>query len=116
LSRTIGKLEEQYRSEGKGFVGYFAPCYGKAKTTRPPGQKYVSLSSREFWSRVGAGDIDFDLKVGEVVALTCGEFRGRLARELIPRLVGELGSAASPLIGDPEGNLDMAKLFRAVNR
>ncbi|HEY6552095.1 MAG TPA: PmeII family type II restriction endonuclease [Vicinamibacteria bacterium] len=116
LSRTIGRLEEQYRGEGKEFVGYFAPCYGKAKTTRPPGQRYVSLRSREFWSRVGGGDDDFDLKVGEVVALTCGEFRGRLERELIPRLVADLASAASPLIGDADGNLDMRKLFRAVNR
>jgi hypothetical protein len=116
LSRTVAMLEEQYGSDGKRFIGYFAPCYGKAKTTSPPGQKYISLSSREFWSKVGGGDTDFDLKVGEVVALTCGEFRERLERELIPRLVANLVSAASPLIGDADGSLDMGKLFRAVNR
>jgi Type II restriction endonuclease EcoO109I len=116
LSRTIGVLEEQYGREGKDFIGYFAPCYGKAKTTNPPGQRYTSLSSREFWSRVGGGDADFDLKVGEVVALTCGEFRERLEHELVPQLVEKLVSAALPILGDSEGDLDMAKLFRAVNR
>lgn len=116
LSRTIEVLEHQYGQEGSEFTGYFAPCYGKAKTTRPPGQKYISLSSREFWARVGGGDEDFDLKVGEAVALICGDFRAKLEVELIPELVEALTAAALPILGDAEGDLDMTRLFRAVNR
>jgi hypothetical protein len=116
LSRTITSLQDQYGREGVEFIGYFAPCYGKAKTTSPPGQRYVSLSSREFWTRVGGGDSHFDLKVGEGVAMVCREFRERLDRDLVPQLVDALTAAATPMIGDADGNLDMEKLFRSVNR
>jgi hypothetical protein len=116
LSVTVEKLAAQYGAEGKEFVGYFAPCYGKAKTTSPPGQAYVSLSSRTFWAKVGNGDIEFDLKVGKAVALICGEFRRRLEQDLIPTLTDSLVEAAHPIIGAPNGALDMEKLFRAVNR
>ena len=116
LSLTVEKLAAQYGAEGKEFVGYFAPGHGKAKTTSPPGQAYVSLSSRAFWTKVGNGDIEFDLKVGEAVALICGEFRRRLEQDLIPTLTDSLVEAADPIIGDSRGVLNMGKLFRAVNR
>lgn len=116
LSSTVRKLAAQYRTEGKEFVGYFAPCYGKATTTSPPGQAYVSLSSRAFWAKVGSGDPDFDQKVGEAVALICGEFRRRLERDLLPKLTDSLVQAADPIIGGTNGALDMGKLFRAVNK
>jgi len=109
-------LRAQYASEGKSFTGYFAPCYGKATTTSPPGQAYVSLSSREFWKKVGGGDEDFDRRVGEAVGLICGEFRSRLEQDLIPELTTSLAQDAQPIIGKPDGSLDPEKLFRAVNR
>lgn len=111
LSNTIKALQEQYAEESKEFVGYFAPCYGKATTTSPPGQAYVSLSSREFWTKVGKGDQNFDQKVGEAVSLICGEFRKRLQKELVPKLVTSLTRDAEPMIGGKDGHLDMAKLL-----
>jgi hypothetical protein len=116
LSNTVRKLEKQYATEGKQFVGYFAPCYGKAGTTSPKGQAYVSLGSHEFWTKVGGGDPHFDVKVGEAVELICGGFRRRLETDLIPKLVEGLAAAAQPIIGTSDGSLDIAKLFRAVNK
>lgn len=116
LSNTIRSLKEIYRLEGRDVVGYFAPCYGKAKTTRPKGQEYVSLRSREFWSQVGGGDQNFDVRVGEVCALLCSEFRAEVIDTLVPALVAKLTAAAAEIIGDVEGNLDYERLFRRVNR
>ena len=54
--------------------------------------------------------------MGKAVALICGEFRRRLEQDLIPTLTDSLAEAAAPIIGGPNGALDMEKLFRAVNR
>lgn len=115
LSNTIRKVRETYEAEGQSFLGIFAPCYGKATTTRPTGQEYVSMASREFWYRVGGGTVDFDVQVGEVCALLCAEFRATVLRDLVPDLVTRLVIAATPLIGDQNGELDYRKLFRRVN-
>ncbi|SDC13567.1 PmeII family type II restriction endonuclease [Nocardioides lianchengensis] len=116
LSNTIRQLERVYSDQGKTFTGYFAPCYGKATTTSPAGQAYVSMASREFWQRVGGGDDGFDVKVGEVCALLCSEFRAEVLETLVPQLVKSLVRAATPLIGDRDGNLDYSRLFRRINK
>jgi hypothetical protein len=115
LSSTIRILRGVYEAKQKNFVGYFAPCYGKAKTSKQPGQEYVSLASREFWTRVGGGDPEYDVKVGEVCAILCSDFRSTIQATLIPDLVHRLTEAALPLIGEANGDLDYAKLFRRVN-
>ncbi|MGA5564224.1 PmeII family type II restriction endonuclease [Streptomyces platensis] len=116
LSNTITRVREQYEAQGKEFVGYFAPCYGRAKTTKPPGQEYITLASKEFWQRVGNGEVDYDVRVGEVCALLCSEFRTEVLETLVPDLLHRLTLAAQPEIGDPEYLIDYAKLFRRVNR
>ncbi|MFJ6510358.1 PmeII family type II restriction endonuclease [Streptomyces sp. NPDC091406] len=116
LSNTIVRVREQYRSQGKTFVGYFAPCYGRARTTKPPGQEYITLASKEFWQQVGGGETDFDVKVGEVCALLCSEFRSEVLDTLVPDLLDRLTHAAQPEIGNRDGQIDYAKLFRRVNR
>lgn len=116
LSNTIRGLQKIYADQGVKFTGYFAPCYGKATTTKPSGQDYISMSSREFWTRVGGGDSGFDVRVGEVCALLCSEFRAEVLQTLVPQLVTSLVAAATPLIGDTSGNLDYDKLFRRINK
>ncbi|MFD0773498.1 PmeII family type II restriction endonuclease [Streptomonospora algeriensis] len=116
LSNTIRKSREIYEAEGKEFTGYFAPCYGKAKTSTPPGQEYVSLASKEFWERVGGGFKDFDVRVGEVCSILCSEFRAEIEKELIPSLLDNLTAAAQKEIGDSQGYLDYTRLFRRINR
>lgn len=116
LSNTIRKVREDLESQGFGFIGYFAPCYGKARTTQPPGQEYISLASREFWEKVGGGIKDFDVRVGEVCALLCAEFRIEVLTTLVPNLLDNLTRAALPEIGSPDGAIDYVKLFRRVNR
>ena len=51
LSSTILRVRNQHKKQGKEFVGYFAPCYGRRKTSSPPGQEYVALASRAFWTQ-----------------------------------------------------------------
>lgn len=116
LSNTIRSVKQTYAESNIEFVGYFAPCYGRAKTSQPPGQDYVTLASREFWGRVGGGIEDFDVRVGEVCALLCAEFRQEVMDTLVPELVRSLSDVAQKEIGDPDGTLDYAKLFRRVNR
>ena len=108
LSNTIRRVRGEYKEVGRDFVGYFAPCYGKATTSKPPGQEYVSLSSREFWERVGSGRKNFDVAVGDVCAL--------LTDKLVPTLLEELTAVAQPEIGDAEGMIDYVRLFRRINR
>ncbi|MEV5593213.1 PmeII family type II restriction endonuclease [Streptomyces sp. NPDC052496] len=116
LSNTITRVKEQYQAQGKSFIGYFAPCYGRAKTKKPPGQEYITLASKEFWQRVGGGTADYDVRVGEVCALLCSEFRTEVLDTLVPDLLQRLSLAAQPEIGDHEGQIDYAKLFRRVNK
>jgi type II restriction endonuclease EcoO109I-like protein len=116
LSNTIRKVRADYAAEGIEFTGYFAPCYGRAKTSKMPGQEYVSLASREFWTEVGSGDANFDIKIGEVCARLCAHGRKKLIETLVPDLVIKLTKATLPILGDREGNLDYARLFRAINR
>jgi hypothetical protein len=116
LSNTIRHVREEHAKSGKNFVGFFAPCYGKARTSRPPGQEYISLASREFWERVGGGKADYDVRVGEVCALLCSEFRAEVLKTLVPALLAKLTTAAQPEIGDSDGVLDYTKFFRRVNR
>ncbi|WP_198038914.1 PmeII family type II restriction endonuclease [Skermanella stibiiresistens] len=115
LSNTIFNLTEHYATMGRQFEGIFAPCYGKATTTMPKGQKYISMRSREFWQRVGNGDTDYDVKVGEVCGMLCSEFRCEVQEKLIPQLIADLTNAAIPIIGNPDGTLSYRKLFRAIN-
>jgi hypothetical protein len=115
LSNTIRRVRSEYAKEGKKFIGFFAPCYGRAQTSQS-GQEYVTMASREFWQHVGGGVADFDIRVGEVCALLCSEFRTEMATTLIPVLVEGLTSLAQPIIGTPDGTLDYAKLFRRVNK
>jgi hypothetical protein len=116
LSATIRSVRDEFAKRNVVFEGYFAPCYGKAKTTQPPGQEYISLSSKEFWELVGGGVKDYDVKVGEVCALLCAQSRGRLLESLVPDLLERLTEAAMPEIGDPDGCINYTKLFRRVNR
>ncbi len=115
LSNTIRKLKEHYAPQGIDFVGVFAPCYGRAITKKPPGQDYISMRSRDFWSEVGSGDGGYDVKVGEVCRLLCSEFRAELARSAIPTLIDRLVTEGTKVFGDGEGNIDYGKLFRQVN-
>lgn len=107
---------DTYAAEGVTFTGYFAPCYGRAETTKLPGQDYVSLASRQFWKEVGNGDADFDIKVGEVCAMLCAHGRKTLIDTLVPNLVANLTAAASPIIGDKDGKLNYNRLFRRINK
>jgi hypothetical protein len=116
LSNTIRAVRRNYATEQVQFVGYFAPCYGRAVTKQPPGQEYITLASKEFWARVGEGDPDFDAAVGEVCALLCAEFRSEILFTLVPELVEKLTEAAIPEVGTPDGSIDYKKLFRRVNR
>lgn len=116
LSNTIRRLKEWNKQEGYEFIGYFAPCYGRAKTSKAPGQDYVTLSSKQFWQSVGGGIADYDVKVGEVCALLCSEFRSEVLNSLVPTLLSQLTKAAQPKIGDVNGAIDYEKLFRQVNR
>jgi hypothetical protein len=116
LSNTIRKVRKKYAQEGFKFVGYFAPCYGRSQTTKVPGQEYLSLASREFWTEVGNGDSNFDIKVGEVCARLCAHGRKRLTESLVPDLVVELTKAALPIIGNGDGTLNYERLFRRINK
>jgi len=116
LSNTIRLVRMQLGKQGKRFTGFFASCYGKATTTQPPGQEYISLSSREFWERVGNGTPNYDVKVGEVCALLCAEFRSEILESLVPALLENLTGAALREIGNPDGTINYAKLFRRINR
>ncbi|OHT85284.1 PmeII family type II restriction endonuclease [Mycobacteroides saopaulense] len=116
LSNTIRSVRDKYADEGMAFVGYFAPCYGRAVTSQPPGQEYVTLASKEFWARVGAGNQNFDVAVGEVCALLCAEFRTEVLETLVPDLIEKLTKAVIPEIGDSGGLIDYKKLFRRINR
>jgi len=116
LSTTIRAVRGRFAKQGIAFDGFFAPCYGKARTTQPKGQEYISLSSKEFWEQVGGGLEDYDVKVGEVCALLCAQSRGRLLETLVPDLLERLTEAAMPEIGNPDGSINYAKLFRRVNR
>ncbi|MEV6411147.1 PmeII family type II restriction endonuclease [Kribbella sp. NPDC051718] len=116
LSNTIRRVTEEYAKSDIVFTGYFAPCYGRARTSQAPGQEYISLASREFWSQVGSGTDDFDVRVGEVCALLCSEFRSEVLNTLVPDLISKLAIAAQGEIGDDQGNLDFRKLFRRVNK
>ena len=78
--------------------------------------QYISLSSKEFWEQVGGGLEDYDVKVGKVCALLCAQSRGRLLENLVPDLLERLTKAAMPEIGNPDGSINYAKLFRRVNR
>jgi len=99
LSNTYVRLATEYGKQGLGFIGYFAPCYGRLRESSPPGQKYTTLSSRGFWRRVGAGDLDYDTRVGKVCALLCQVPREDILRTLVPQLVEKLASVAEPVIG-----------------
>jgi Type II restriction endonuclease EcoO109I len=116
LSNTIRSVRQKYAEEGVEFVGYFAPCYGRAGTSQAPGQEYITLASKEFWARVGDDNPDFDVAVGEVCALLCAEFRSEVLFTLVPELVEKLTQAAVPEIGTADGSIDYKKLFRRVNR
>ena len=116
LSNTIRSLRQEFAVQGVTFTGLFASCYGKATTTQPPGQEYISLASKEFWERVGGGIQDFDVRVGEVCALLCSEFRGEVLATLVPALLENLTRAALPEIGNQDGSINYTKLFRRVNR
>ena len=74
------------------------------------------ISATEFWQRVGGGDSDYDVKVGEACEAMCAEFRENLSATLIPQLVKRLTEAARPLIGDDKGRIAYTKLFRQVNK
>lgn len=116
LSATIRKVRDDYAAEGVTFTGHFAPCYGRAVTTKLPGQDYVSLASREFWTEVGNGDADFDIKVGEVCALLCAHGCRSLIKDLVPALVANLTREVAPIIGDAAGNINYKRLFRRINK
>lgn len=116
LSNTIRRLETHYGSQGAEFIGVFAPCYGKPTTTRPPGQAYVSLRSRDFWQEVGGGDPDFDIRVGEVCRILCAEFREELKETTVPQLVKRLTIEGCAAFGTSTGEIDHRRLFRLINR
>lgn len=116
LSATVERLTESHASEGTKFVGVFAPCYGKASTTRPKGQSYLSLASSELWTRAGGGNESFDVRVGEVCALLCSEARSKIGQTQIPTLIEQLTREATPLIGNEAGEIVYEKLFSLVNK
>jgi hypothetical protein len=116
LSNTILRCREHYREQGIEFKGVFAPCYGRAETTKPPGQEYISKRSREFWAEVGAGDPDYDFKVGQVCRLLCSEFRAELNATAIPNLINRLATEGARVFGDQNANIDYERLFRVINR
>ncbi|MFB7947493.1 PmeII family type II restriction endonuclease [Kitasatospora phosalacinea] len=116
LSNTIRRLKNEHESAGGEFVGYFAPCYGRATTSKSKGQDYISLASREFWMRVGGGDPDYDVRVGNVCALLCSEFRTEVLESLVPSLVAQLAVAAESQIGNGSGGIDNNRLFRRINK
>ena len=68
-----------------------------------------------FGLRVGGGDTEHDAKVGDVCGLLCSEFRTQVKEELIPALIEDLTKAATPLIGNANGQVDYKKLFRLIN-
>ena len=116
LSATILRLRKEYEAKGMTFTGYFAPCYGRKKSGLAGKQAYHTLASREFWSKVGSGDKNFDAKVGEVCALLCSEGRVHIIGVIVPALIDNVAAAAKPLIGDAEGGIDFVKLFKQVNK
>jgi len=116
LSNTTRRMRDHYSKTNQQFDGIFAPCYGRATTTKLPGQDYISLRSRDFWAEVGSGDEDYDFKVGEVCKLLCSEFRAELTETLIPDLVERLSREGEAVFGDGEGGIDFRRLFREINR
>ncbi|NFV79854.1 PmeII family type II restriction endonuclease [Magnetospirillum aberrantis] len=115
LSNTVRNLREHYQKQGKEFVGVFAPCYGRSATNKTNSQEYVSMRSREFWTDVGNGDQEYDIKVGEVCRLLCSEFRSELSEEVVPELIDRLTAEGVAVFGTPEGDIDFRKLFRKIN-
>jgi hypothetical protein len=75
----------------------------------------MSMRSREFWSNVGGGDSEYDVKVGQVTGLLCSKIRAEVESSLIPKLIDRLVEVAMPLIGNFSGEIDYQKLFREVN-
>ena len=116
LSATVRRLKAKHKEQGLEFSGFFAPCYGRSTTSKPPGQDYITLSSREFWQEVGGGQADFDSIVGAVCALLCSEFRVQEVGPIVEDLVTKLANAATPVIGNRDGTLNFTKLFRSVNK
>jgi Type II restriction endonuclease EcoO109I len=116
LSATIAKLEEKFASDGKKFVGIFAPAYGKSSATKPLGQRYESLASSVFWRRVGGNKPNFDVRVGQACALMCREFREELERDLLPTLEKDLTELALARFGEADGTINYPKLFGLINR
>lgn len=116
LSKTVRENKEMYAKSGIEYVGYFAPCYGKATTTTPKGQDYVSHGSKEFWVKVGGGKKDFDVNVGEVLAILCSEFRKNDVKDLIATLTSKLEECGKERFGLKDGSIDFNKLFRSINK
>ncbi|HYC06215.1 MAG TPA: PmeII family type II restriction endonuclease [Azospirillaceae bacterium] len=116
LSATILRNRAYYKSKGKKFVGIFAPAYGKATTTSPEGQEYISMSSKEFWTFVGGGKKDFDLTVVQLCTVLCTDFRRALEEELIPQIVEKLAEKAKAEFGTPDGSIDYGRLMALVNK
>lgn len=116
LSNTIVRCRAHYEAQGIEFEGIFAPCYGKAQTTSPPGQAYISMRSRDFWQEVGNGDADYDVRVGDVCRLLCSEFRAQLYTDTIPLLIDELTTEGTKVFGNANGEIDYTRLFREINR
>ncbi len=116
LSNTTVNCKKHYGEQGIEFEGIFAPCYGKASTTFPKGQNYMSMRSRDFWQEVGNGDDNYDVRVGEVCRMLCSEFRAQLYSNVIPRLIGALTKEGTKVFGNINGEIDYSRLFREINR
>lgn len=116
LSNTIVRCRAHYEAQGIEFEGIFAPCYGKAQTTSPPGQAYISMRSRDFWQEVGNGDPDYDARVGDVCRMLCSEFRAQLYSDTIPLLIDALTKEGIKVFGNANGEIDYTRLFREINR
>ena len=115
LSNTIRRMRAHYEAQGKQYEGIFAPCYGRTRTSRPPGQEYTTLRSRDFWTQVGSGDEDFDTKVGTVCGLLCSEFRHEFSQSVVPDLIDRLTDEGAAAFGTPERDIDYERLFRRIN-
>jgi len=115
LSVTSNSVKEKYQAEGKTFNCIAASCYGRKSTTSPPSHDFTYLSSREFWSQIGNNNPSFDYKIGQVLNLICAEFHREIKDVLAPELCTRLTQEALPLIGNPDGTLNLEKLFRQVN-
>ena len=72
------------------------PCSARTPVAQAPGQDYVGLTSKEFWTRVGNGKAGLDHSVGEACALMCSKFRAEALDTLVPQLIGALTNAPTP--------------------